>query len=104
MPQIDVYIFRFFPCFVFFVFLLVYLYVYYIMIPNISGVLKFRIKYLLNLNQDLVRLKRAELQGQFFLANFYNFCLSVTRKVNTNLRSIYIHEGTSKSSLKIVKL
>lgn len=89
MPQIDVYIFRFFPFFIFFVFLFVYMYVYFIMLPNLAGVLKFRIKYRQNLSVDILSLKCREAKLTVFVNAVYSVIHKTVNLLFSDLKSIY---------------
>lgn len=110
MPQIDVYIFRFFPFFIFFVFVLVYIYIYFSMLPNVVGVLKFRIKYNVTLNNDLINLKKSELKSQFFLVTLYSFCNQLAELLNTSIKKSYttqfcpVEDSKVNALFKFIKL
>lgn len=110
MPQIDVYIFRFFPFFIFFVFVLVYLYIYFAMLPNIVGTLKFRIKLNVTANNDVIKMKKVELKSRLFLITLYNFCNQFTDLLQASLKKSYttqfcpVEDSKVNAWFKFIKL
>jgi hypothetical protein len=107
MPQIDVYIFRFFPLFIFVIFAAVYLNVYFLMLPSLVSVLKFRIRYRQNLEADVIKLKYENTKMNLFSNVVYGIFSNFGGAITKDFSKAYINEMNSSQSLnkfKIVKL
>jgi hypothetical protein len=107
MPQIDVYIFRFFPLFIFVIFAAVYLYVYFLMLPSLVSVLKFRIRYRQNLETDVIKLKFENMKIDLFSNVVYKIFSSFGGEIIHEFRKTYINKIKAPKALnnfKIVKL
>lgn len=106
MPQIDVYIFTFYPVFLFAVFIMVYMYVYLYMLPNLASVLKFRAKYVSNLQCDLLNLHSKHLSQKLYIISVCNACYSYSGYIQKSIEEIISAtvKRLVRTSSKIVKL
>jgi hypothetical protein len=77
------------------------------MLPSIVSVLKFRIKYNLNLNNDILKLKKSYLNLNYIIINMHSELCKNFIFFSTNLSNIYKKQYLGCAKLRnsnIIKL